>query len=84
MLVGASVDSSVKCGQICPRDGASLSHWTPALYPAGRFQQCLRCWVVFWWDGPSILGEKDPARKLSVSNDLVPVTDAQCIELRRI
>ena len=68
----------------CPRDKTPLRPWLLGIYPSGRFLQCGACWLVFWWDGPSILDEKDAARKRSASGRLVAVTEVQCAELRRI
>ncbi len=61
-----------------------LAPWAEGLYPSRRFLVCPFCTAVFWWDGPSVLAEKDPARKKRFSKELVELTVEQVSALRRL
>ena len=56
--------------KLCPTCTTDMDLQEPQIFQ--RYYRCRRCWTTFWWDGPSVLGPTDPARKRSYSDRLIP------------
>lgn len=46
-----------------------------------RFFRCPDCRSAYWWDGPSVLADRDHQRKRTFSDQLIPLTDAEIITI---
>lgn len=67
-------------GFMCAKDDKAHKAGKKALKPIDtfvRYFKCPLCLTLYWHDGPSLLGERDAARKVRHSDQLAPLTPEQ-------
>ena len=81
-------DSEQRTGPTCPKCGKQMRS---LIWGSARFLKCPilnleapGCGSVFWWDGPSLLGPKDPQAKRSFTGDFVELNDAAQDKVARL